>query len=540
MSATVSEKNAHPQPTATSDSTQESGSAQHSNEGWLSVRPGTAGVTAMLAVVFCYFVYLPLWHTDLWGHLAYGRYVAETGALPETEPLMPLSAGVRFVDTAWLSQLLGYRAFRAAGAAGVQFLCAAGVTLCMALLARRTWMRTGSAAFASLSVMLFLWVGWQHLGIVRPQLAGLVCFSVLFYVLMARRWSKANWVIVPLLLALWANLHGSFPVGLAVLGAFAAGRFCDVLRRTDKFAAATGDRQFRRYLLLTELAAAAVLLNPYGVGLYAEVWTVAGNANLSDIVEWEPLTLRMKQGQAAALVTIALVMLYRVSPRRVRVAEILLLAGLGGAALWTSRMIIWWAPLAAYFVALHGHAAWRAARKTKPQPVRSPHGSLAWTGLCAVFVVLALAAKPLEPAIRGGGVNLQRGRLSADTPVAAVRHLRENPPRGQIFNSYEWGDYLLWAGPRSAGESRSVEVFVASHAHLVPQEVWRSYMQVMNLSSGWEERLGRFGVNAILVEKDRRRALVARLRNLDDWRVSFEDNRAIVFRRVTPIGSFRQ
>jgi hypothetical protein len=530
MAATFSEQASRRETAEANEASPVSAAPVMARGGFLSVSPAAAGVTVSLAVVFCYFVFLPLWHTDLWGHLSYGRYLYRTAALPETEPLMPLSEGVSFVDTAWLCQLLGYETIRLFGVAGIQYLHAVGVTFCLTLVAWRVWSRTRSALFALLSVALFLWVGWQHLAVVRPQLAGLVCFSILFALLSPRRWSKINWAAVPLLFAVWANLHGSFLVGLAVLGACCVGRGCDVLRRTDKFSNAVSNRGFRRYLLLCELAAAAVLLNPYGIGLYAEVWTISGNANLSDIVEWEPLTLRMKQGQAAALVALALVMVFRVSPRRVRVAEILLLAGLGGAALWTSRMIIWWAPVAGYFVALHGHAAWQAARKKRSNANPAVRRGL-WLGVSAVAVVMAVAAKPLEPVFRGGRENVARVRLSADTPVAAVRHLRENPPIGQIFNSYEWGDYLIWAGPPDA------KVFVASHAHLVPREVWQSYMQVMNMSTGWEDVLARFGANTVLIEKQRRRGLVARLRDHDDWQISFEDNQAIVFRRTVPIGT---
>ncbi len=53
---------------------------------------------------------LPLWHTDLWGHLAYGRFIWQAGSIPATEPFMPLSRGVELVDTAWLSQVIGFLA----------------------------------------------------------------------------------------------------------------------------------------------------------------------------------------------------------------------------------------------------------------------------------------------------------------------------------------------------------------------------------------------------------------------------------------------
>ena len=62
-------------------------------------------------------------------------------------------------------------------------------------------------------------------------------------------------------------------------------------------------------------------------------------------------------------------------------------------------------------------------------------------------------------------------------------------------------------------------------------------MQVMNLSTNWDDTLARFGVNTILIEKQRRRSLVSRLRTDDNWQMTYEDELAVVFRRTVPIGA---
>src|SRR5262245_52048582 len=69
----------------------------------------------VLGAVYWRLSFRPLWQTDVWGHLAYGKLIWNAGALPVTEPLMPLAAGMPFVDSAWLSQLLGYGAYSAWG-----------------------------------------------------------------------------------------------------------------------------------------------------------------------------------------------------------------------------------------------------------------------------------------------------------------------------------------------------------------------------------------------------------------------------------------
>ncbi|MGH7199302.1 MAG: hypothetical protein ACREJB_01775, partial [Planctomycetaceae bacterium] len=511
------------------------------------------GVTAFLALVFLYFSYHKLSHTDLWGHLAYGRHLVETGSVPwtaawpETEPLMPLSQGVRWVNTAWLAQLAGYGTFRAAGVSGLQFLNAASITFCVGLIVWLCWRATRRAWLAVLGGGAFLLIAWMQLAIIRPQLAGMVCFVTLFALLVRLRRPRPqerpagrvtaacgeaqSWTplaFVPLLFILWANGHGSFLVGLAVLAAFLCGRAWDVFWKRRSLRAVVRDRPVRRLLLLTELAAVAVLINPYGFGLYHEVWTFAGHPNLIDIVEWDPLTLRSRQGQIFALASLALITAYRLSPRRIRATEVLLLAGLGGLALWSSRLIVWWAPVAAYYLVLHLNAIRRrwtrhrpavAAKRTSLATVASI--GIAWIGFAYTPFGLAL--------IHGEPQDAQRRGLSPQTPVDAVAWLTDHPPQGQVFNTYEWGDYLLWAGPQD------VQVFVASHAHLVPEQVWADYMHVIHLSTGWYDVLDRYRVNTVVIDLRDRRPLADRLRRHDGWHVGYEDHMAVILVRDEPL-----
>jgi hypothetical protein len=497
-----------------------------SPRGWLAVRPGVpllAGALGALYLAISYF--RPLWHTDLWGHLAYGRYLAGRGffPLPATEPLMPLAAGVRFVDTAWLAQWIGFQTHEAAGLAGLVFLYAGGTTLCAILLAWRFFRRTENVAVTLFGVGLFLWLNWQQ--VIRPQLGGLVLF-VFLLVLLTGRWSRLNWLLVPALFAVWVNLHASFPAGLALIAAFCIGRAADIERRTHNFRLIFADAAVRRYFVLLELAALATLLNPYGLGIYAEVISVATHPNLTELTEWQPLTLRMPEGRAAAFAAAALIFAYRLTPRRVRAVEPILLLGCGLAALWTSRMLVWWAPVAAWLLVLHGNAIWKRERPARTHPARP---RTVWTFLAIALAVAALAVSPLGLYLLRGTQPEARSVLSRATPIGATEYLAQNPPSGLIFNPYEWGDYLLWAGPPD------LQVFVASHAHLVPGLVWQHYLQIIELRSEWSELLDHYGVNTVVLDKPRRRPLIIRLQRSEAWQTAYEDERAVIFTRREPI-----
>lgn len=495
---------------------------------WARSTKSFAVFGALLSVLFFVLSFLPIYHTDVWGHLAYGRVIDATRTIPSTEPLLPLLKGVPFVDSAWLSQLVGYRMVAAYGNSAIRFLFAASITLCCGLLMARMQSRTRNAWMTVLGVATYLWLTWIQLAIVRPQLAGMVCFTAILCLMTGRRFPRWGWAAVVGVMALWANLHGSFPVGIAVLGAFAVGRAADVLRRTNRFAAVWKDETFRRNVLLTQLAFAATLLNPYGLALWTEVATFWKNPNLQDLVEWEALNLRMKQGQAAAVVALVLIALYRLSPRRISASEVLLHVGLGGATLWTSRMIVWWAPFAAYCVALHGNAAfqrWRGGRlELEPVERRS-----LWTAAAfGLFVVPALVT-PFGGALLHGRRGDETTGLSPQTPVGAVEYLRKNPPQGQVFNSYEFGDYLLWAGPPD------MKLFLNSHAHLVPEEIWVHYQAVLNVSSGWEETLDLYGVNTVVLDNTRRRDLARVMKRDEDWKIGYEDRNSLVMLRRKPL-----
>ncbi|HCO22319.1 MAG TPA: hypothetical protein DIT97_04385, partial [Gimesia maris] len=67
----------------------------------LRVSRFTFFAVCVLSLSFVLFCSMPLWHTDIWGHLTYGQLIWETGSIPALEPLVPLSSGVPFIDTAW-------------------------------------------------------------------------------------------------------------------------------------------------------------------------------------------------------------------------------------------------------------------------------------------------------------------------------------------------------------------------------------------------------------------------------------------------------
>ena len=504
--------------------------------------------TVILGILWVVLSYHQLWHTDIWGHLSYGRLIVQQKQIPATEPFMPLSQGVPMVDTAWLAQISAFLVYSLGGVASLQFLYASSIFVCVIALLLRFREKTDSIAVSLVGLAVFGLVAYKSLAIIRPQLAGLACYVITFSLLTRKKWHGSFWLIVPLLFVAWANMHGSFLLGFAMLGALCLGRGLDIYRHIRSFRAVAADPKTQRLFVLTELAILATLLNPYGIGIYPAIHAISHNANLSSLIEWDPLTLRMVHGKAMAVASIVMIILYRLSPRRVSFAEPLLLIGLGLLAMWSVRMVVWWTPVAALYTVLHLNAVLKkylepqqteqaaaeqfATDQTTEQVPRSGLNTVVVIGLAWIFFAytpfgtVLLHGYPEQPEEFN---RFYRRSVSAQTPVEITNYLHQHQPRGLVFNSYEWGDYLLWAGPAR------MKIFLNSHAHLVPRDVWLDYLHIASAGSAWRDKLDRYGVNTVIIDHQYRRRLINELKKDTDWKLEYEDGLGAIFLRKIPV-----
>ena len=197
---------------------------------------------------------------DVWFHLALGRQMEELGGIPATESVCAVSEGRPFTNHEWLYDLGLWELHQAAGTAGwtgLRMLLAALLAGLSAALA----MRLGAGAVpAVLAVMLALPVVRPWLD-VRPHVPAYVLALVFVHLLWARgRPGWARMLAMGAVAALWANVHGSFPMAPVLAG-------LRVLRP------GTGETRRDRagWAIAAGIVAASTLLNPWGPVLYLTV-----------------------------------------------------------------------------------------------------------------------------------------------------------------------------------------------------------------------------------------------------------------------------
>lgn len=492
--------------------------------------------------IFLILSYLPLWHTEVWGHVAYGEIIWNSQSLPATEALLPLAKGVSTVDSSWLSELAYYGMNNTFGTSGLQFLYALCVTASLFVIAKWCYRRTESVWLTLFGMITFMALAWVSIRIVRPELAGVVAFTILVSTLMTRKWTMWHWIGIPVLFALWANLHISWTIGMTAIGLTLLGHIADIVLRTRSVCAVLTNSKVVRSFCLLELAAVAVLINPYGLGIYFEAYSRLFNENLADLVIYDPLTLRQFTGQIAAVVGVIALLVYRGTPRRVGMSQLFVVVGCLIAAMWSQQFLVWWAPIIALFLVQNLGAVLKkraSVNKEVEEKFESPKSgmwSVVMLGLAWIFIAYTPFGLNAINMIKGKVKTAEaqekqtRNSMTTLTPFDAVKYWNENPQPGLIYNAFEYGDYMVYAmNPKP-------NLFVTSKVHNVPREVWEDYLHISRFGSSWDDKLDRYGVNTIFIDHATRSNMIERLKRESKWYLEYDDGTAAIFVRRNLIG----
>jgi hypothetical protein len=484
--------------------------------GW---RPGLDDlyIVAAVAVILIPTLAMAVTPNDFWFHLAMGRETWESGRVPTQDPFSFTRAGAAYYNQAWLAQLALYGLHRLGGLELVVFVHALVITASVVLLIALCRELGGSKRATSVVVCLItLPMAAPNFG-VRPQAFAFLLFALVLWLVWGARHratvdpaASARLWAVPPAVAVWANLHGSFPLAIAILVAAIAGD--TAARRLGCSAPAAA---FDGKLVLVAAASVlASLLNPVGWKVWAYVLELSTSPVIAEFVmEWQRPSLGDAMGIAFYLALALVVAGVALARRRLDPAEVLLAAGLLVLALSALRNTGWLGFAAAALLARLG-----AGRLPDRPPGQA--GSPRLNG--ALAALLALGAVVSLPWIRMHTDSPIAALYGAHTPVAAARALDalDDPP-GRLFHEVGYGSYLAWA-------RRDAKVFIDPRFELYPRSMWRDYML---MSSGLEvERIvEEYAIDGVLADKQLQGELVAALRADASWRLVYEDHEAVAF-----------
>jgi hypothetical protein len=157
-------------------------------------------------------------------------------------------------------------------------------------------------------------------------------------------------------------------------------------------------------------------------------------------------------------------------------------------------------------------------RRRKPQKEIPPGIAKTVNLILAIFFLMVASFRIVTQLPEE--VNLKR--IGDQIPLEAFRYLVQNKPPGPLFNSYNWGGYVLW---KLFPDYLS---FVDGRTDLFKDEILDPYLHTWLAEPGWESLLDDWGIRLALIE---RHSPLAAALIFEGWNIYYQDDAAIILGR---------
>ena len=387
----------------------------------------------------CFITKLSVLDPDIWWHLSVGDWIVHNRAFPHNGIFSHTAADRPWMAYSWgyevlLSRAYGWFSFIGIGIFGTL------LTVGVALAIFRMLYKISGRFWASWALSIVVFAAFLFNIAPRPLFFSVILFTFLLtLILEAQRTGRMQplyWL--PLIFFLWANIHIQFIYGLAVVGLFAG---MNLLQQTAiRFGVHPDILETPKLPLLLPFAvlAACVLascVGPYSYHLYEEV-VVISRANVMYRIIRELQALNFLYFNQYLELLLAVGAYFAIGWRRkIDLFQLALLLFASVFAFRTWRDAWFLCVIAAAIIA----AFPRSDSDQEPSLQRS-----SWAiGAVASVALLALSAGSTDFRERG----LDRV-ISGEYPVDAVNFLRRNPVGGPLYNSFDWGGFLIFYMPQ--------------------------------------------------------------------------------------------
>lgn len=334
--------------------------------------------------------------------------------------------------------------------------------------------------FANLPFLLVASLLFTFFG-VRAQVVSWFIFSILFYWLSDyTRWKKVRLFVPPFFL-LWANLHGGFAIGLAILFLYFILKFS----QTRKFEPVDA--------MLVILSLIISFVTPYGLGTWREVFSSISDPNLRfSIAEWMP-ALTMFDISMVFLISLSSIFIWKYR-KKFTIFELVLFSLLLIQAISSRRQLPFWAIVALPMTTKGIFYFWQSLGETKDAKVKFGQVyTIAWFLILFIFSFHALFS--FKEALYIGKGNFY--------PINAVSYLSQTIPAGEIFSDYGWGGYLILNLPekRVFIDGRMPSWRWDKNPNTELASAFDTYNAVLGGVTDYREIFDKFGVDTVLTRK---------------------------------------
>ncbi len=485
-------------------------------------------VVAFFAVAFLLYGYLPVSDVGTWNAVVSGN--AEWSA----DEMLPLSAGMRALESGTVAKRSIHLVHQLGGAEALSLTYAFVQLLTLAFwgatcyrISGRWWSLFAGAPIALASFPFQAGLSGQTLGqLSLAMFAYLVCLHWVSGrsgagTLRLSQCGLGQRAAIALLFVVWANVDLSVWFGIALLACLVVSRSWETISRRGWKRLAL-DKEFRSRLWMLELACLATLFTPAGTDLWLSLLWTQGHpiaARFGGVVP-------VMSSWIGATVFVSWAIGWFINRNRpISATWILPLVAVTIAVAFSSQMVGVFLAIAALAAATAGprmNADEDTAGTTATSELRSSGPAhFGFSLSCVLLAWIGFCFSPWASMVLGGANRTPTQLMGSQMPIPIPQPLQSRAADGLLFCPVEWSDWVQ--------SQTSVPVFANSQFDRIPATAQRDYRGIYRGESDWKSVADKYGLKAMLVNKQQQQQLMRRIRQAPGpWTIVYEDSQSML------------
>lgn len=468
-------------------------------------------VTSVLVFIICI---NPPVDPDMWWHLRSGQLMWQEKTILTQDQFSFTRSGYPWVNAFWVSDLIIYFLFVIGGFPLLIIL----ITSISVILFLMIYLRSNGPYFIRSLFILLAAIAISPQWTARPQVLSFFLFALLNFWLERRAIGKgAPLFLLPILFIAWANIHGGFIWGFLLLIATITGLVLDRLsHKTNSIE--LKHSEITQLSIWSVISLLAVLINPNGFAIWKlPFYTIS--VSISSIQEWASPNFHDLIVQPFLWMILLLIIGLSLSEKRQSFTTIFKSIGLIFMAFVSQRNI----PISILVITpilIDRFSEYYLSIPTKVNSTTAESRlkfsvSLTWILNSVIFIFLIIFA------VLRAQMQLSPELVDNKFPAKAIESIELLQPKGNIFNSYNWGGYLVW-------NLQEYPVFIDGRADLYGKDIIDNWWEVVNGTDKAMDILDKNKINFILLEPD---WPIIDLLKTNHWKVTYQDKISIVMVR---------
>jgi hypothetical protein len=455
---------------------------------------------------------------DSFWHIKAGSVMLEQQSLIKEDIFSHTAAGAPWTAHEWLSEIIMAGVYKLTGLEGLLCFFLSIVALTFWILYKTTE-KYANQIVTLACVSLALAFSPMHMS-ARPHL-----FSWLFMVLtLAILLNGRKWLYcLPIIIVIWANLHGGFILGLVLQAIFILGSSIDsLLVSKNSFRHSLQEQKTAITVFLVSVV--VVGLNPFGYQLLLFPFQVSQGVFSELINEWRAPDLQSMWYFRFYL--IALLVLVSLRKSAATWTERLLIVFFLNAALTHIRHISIMLIALTPFIARMVNNIWPWQNKSSAKDERKELLLSSKTGpaAMALIVLTLLTISSTSPGSLSFLTPEQMIKVDSVQLTQLIDFIEKDSPEGKLFNEYSLGGYLLYA------LTSPPRVFIDGRADMYGEKILTDYGKILSSDDEREKLLDQYEISWIIFEKES--DLIKKLVLSGEWQTTYTNDYYAVIERT--------